>query len=72
MEQQKLGKKVLSIKNLSKTYVSKGGRTRNHVLDNISFDVYENEFLVIFGPGQNGKTTLLKCLAGLEEKVKEK
>lgn len=68
MEQQKLAKKVLSIKNLSKTYVSKDGGTKNHVIDDISFDVYENEFLVIFGPGQNGKTTLLKCLAGLEEK----
>lgn len=36
------------------------------VLDSISFAVPENEFLVLFGPGQCGKTTLLNLLAGLE------
>ena len=29
------------------------------ILDDVSFDVYENEFLVILGPGQCGKTVLL-------------
>ena len=28
--------------------------------------MYENEFLVILGPGQCGKSTLLKIFAGLE------
>jgi len=37
-----------------------------HVLENISLDVYDNEFVVILGPGQSGKTTLLRIIAGLE------
>jgi NitT/TauT family transport system ATP-binding protein len=35
------------------------------VLDNISFDVGEREFLSILGPSGCGKTTLLKIIAGL-------
>lgn len=38
------------------------------VLNDVSFQVYENEFLVILGPGQCGKTVLLNILAGMEEK----
>ncbi|PRR76159.1 ABC transporter ATP-binding protein [Neomoorella humiferrea] len=41
------------------------GKDRIHVLDNISISVYENEFIVVLGPGQSGKTTLLKIIAGL-------
>ena len=36
-----------------------------HVLDRVSLKVYENEFLVLLGPGQCGKTVLLSCIAGL-------
>lgn len=36
------------------------------ILDDVSFDVYENEFLVILGPGQCGKTVLLNIMAGME------
>lgn len=35
------------------------------VLRDISLEVYENEFLVILGPGQCGKSTLLRLVAGL-------
>jgi NitT/TauT family transport system ATP-binding protein/sulfonate transport system ATP-binding protein len=35
-------------------------------LDRISLRVLENEFLVIVGPGQCGKTTLLRIIAGFE------
>jgi NitT/TauT family transport system ATP-binding protein/sulfonate transport system ATP-binding protein len=35
------------------------------VLDRLTLGVGENEFLVILGPGQCGKTTLLNCLSGL-------
>ena len=34
-----------------------------HVLDGISFDVEENEFLSIVGPTGCGKTTLAKLIA---------
>ena len=52
---------MLSIKNLSVKF--------NHfkVLDNINFDVKDNEFIAIFGPNGCGKTTLLKSMAGIIE-----
>lgn len=55
----------MSCQNLAKTFPTKTGDFQ--VLKELSFDVKENEFLVIFGPGQCGKTTLLYMLAGLEE-----
>jgi len=51
--------------NISKTFIQKGTQ-RVHVLEGISLDVRDNEFLVILGPGQSGKTTLLRIIAGLE------
>ncbi len=36
------------------------------VLDNISFEVYDGEFLSVLGPSGCGKTTLLRVLLGLE------
>ena len=53
----------LSVKNLSKAFVTKKDDTL--VIDDISMDVRENEFLVILGPGQCGKTVLLNMVAGL-------
>ncbi|MDQ7095266.1 ABC transporter ATP-binding protein [Desulfosporosinus sp. PR] len=43
------------------------GARRNHVLDSVDLEVKEDEFLVVLGPGQSGKSTLLKILAGLEK-----
>lgn len=62
MEQS--GKIKMSCYNLEKTFPTQAGSFQ--VLKDLSFDVQENEFLVIFGPGQCGKTTLLYMLAGLE------
>ena len=47
-----------------KSYQQKGSIVP--VLDGLSFDVHEEELLVVLGPGQSGKTTLLRLLAGLE------
>lgn len=50
----------IQVRNLGKLY----GQT--HVLEDISFDIKEGEFLCFLGPSGCGKTTLLLCLAGLE------
>jgi len=55
----------ISCKNIRKIFIQKG-KMQVHVLEGISLDVYENEFVVILGPGQSGKTTLLRIIAGLE------
>ena len=51
---------LLSIKNVGKRF---GSTT---VLDNVTFDVAESEFLTILGESGSGKTTLLRIIAGFE------
>ncbi len=58
---------VIQVKNVSKTFYDEKNKTSNEVLKNVSFDIDDNEFVVIFGPGQCGKTTLINLIAGLEE-----
>ena len=55
----KSSRAVISVKNLSFSY----GATQ--VLKNISFEIYEKDFLGILGPNGSGKTTLLKIILGL-------
>jgi ABC-type nitrate/sulfonate/bicarbonate transport system ATPase subunit len=55
----------IECRNISKVFIQKG-KQRVHVLDNISLEVRDKEFLVILGPGQSGKSTLLRIIAGLE------
>lgn len=65
MEQSGTITKKLTCSHVTKSFFSKAnGEFR--VLDDLTFDVNENEFLVLFGPGQCGKTTLLYMLAGIE------
>ena len=65
MEQSGKISKKLVCNGVSKSFYSPKG-DEFKVLDNITFDVNDNEFLVLFGPGQCGKTTLLYMLAGIE------
>ncbi|MFC0246730.1 ABC transporter ATP-binding protein [Falsochrobactrum ovis] len=51
---------ALSIQNISKHYGS------NHILNGISIDVEEGEFIALVGPSGCGKSTLLRILAGLD------
>ncbi len=50
----------LSVRNITKSF---DGKT---VLNHLSFDLMEGEFLSILGPSGCGKTTLLRILVGLE------
>ncbi len=54
----------LSVRNITKSYEN-GENGKKLVLDDISFEVKEKEFLSILGPSGCGKTTLLKIIAGL-------
>lgn len=55
----------IEVKNLCKTFDN--AKEPVEVLKDVSFNVYENEFLVILGPGQCGKTVLLNTMAGMDE-----
>ena len=57
---------MITMKGVSKSFYGENRETR--VLESIDLSIRENEFLVLFGAGQCGKTTLLKLLAGLEAK----
>ena len=60
------GTPVLECRNVGRTFEGRGGSGKNEVLRGVNFEVHENEFLVLFGAGQCGKTTLLNILAGLD------
>lgn len=51
---------MIEIKGLSKTFGDK------KILDNVNVSIAENSILTLVGPSGGGKTTLLRCLAGLE------
>ena len=55
---------ILECSHLSKSYQTPEGTKR--VIEDISLQVRENEFVVLFGAGQCGKTTMINLLSGLE------
>lgn len=57
--------RVLSIEHLQKNYHDKNGEIV--AIDDVSFDVYDGEFLTIVGPSGCGKSTLLSILSGLDK-----
>lgn len=50
----------ITLENISKSF----GKVK--ALDNVSLDVKDKEFFVLFGPAGAGKTTILKTIAGIE------
>lgn len=57
--------KILKVQNLRKSYDS--GSKKLTVLDDINFEIEENETFAIVGPSGSGKTTLLGLCAGLDQ-----
>ncbi|MGO9379616.1 MAG: ABC transporter ATP-binding protein [Dissulfurispiraceae bacterium] len=55
---------IVEIRNVSKSY--RRGSQTIPVLENISFDIEEGEFLALMGPSGSGKSTLLNLLAGID------
>ena len=56
----------LEIRNLNQSFAKDDG-SRLVVLDNITFDVQDKEFVCILGSSGCGKTTLLRLIAGLDD-----
>jgi spermidine/putrescine ABC transporter ATP-binding subunit len=52
---------IVSIRNVTKSFP--GGVK---AVDNVSFDIAQNEFFALLGPSGCGKTTLLRMISGLE------
>lgn len=52
-------KSVIQIRNLYKSFGN------NHVLKNLTFDLYNGENVVVLGKSGSGKSVLIKCIIGL-------
>ena len=55
---------IVEIRNLTKTFSR--GSEQIRVLDSLSLNVPEGQFLALMGPSGSGKTTLLNLIAGLD------
>lgn len=56
-----MGKNILEIKNLTKKYGDE------IILKDFNLQIYAGEIVALVGPSGEGKSTLLRCIAGLEE-----
>ncbi|MBD3922388.1 ABC transporter ATP-binding protein [Paenibacillus sp. PR3] len=57
-------KALLEIDNVSKIF--RNGASTTHVLDRLSLNATEGDFVTVIGPSGCGKSTLLKIIAGLD------
>jgi NitT/TauT family transport system ATP-binding protein len=55
----------LSVRNVHKSFTGRGSAVR--VLDGLSFDIHERDFVSIIGPSGCGKSTIFNIIAGLIE-----
>ncbi len=65
LEQKREVKHVIECTNVCKSFVTPNGKA--DVVNDFNLQAKENEFLVLFGPGQCGKTTIINLIAGFEE-----
>jgi NitT/TauT family transport system ATP-binding protein len=59
------GHPILEVKHVSKSYFENGNEFK--VLEDVSFDVRERDFICIVGPSGCGKSTLLREIVGLDK-----
>lgn len=62
--ERKMTRTMINCINMEKTFETSRGAVS--VIDHVTLKVQENEFLVLFGPGQCGKSTIINCMSGLE------
>lgn len=55
---------VISCSGVNKSFYTPSGEVQ--VIKDFELQVKENEFVVLFGPGQCGKTTIINLISGLE------
>lgn len=55
---------LLSVRDVQKVYGSREAITR--ALDDVSFDICEDEFVGVMGPSGSGKSTLLNCISTID------
>ena len=67
---QYINNSIIKVNNLYKSFHV--GVQNVPILKNISFEVKEEDFLIVYGPSGCGKSTLLHTMLGLEEPTKGK
>lgn len=60
-----MSKGIIICNQVSKTFHTARGDVK--VIDRLDITVKENELVVLFGPGQCGKSTVINCMSGLEQ-----
>jgi len=56
---------ILTAKNLNKIYSN--GQVETHAVKDVSFTIYEGEFIIILGPSGSGKSTLMNLIGGMDK-----
>jgi NitT/TauT family transport system ATP-binding protein len=56
---------AIQLKHVTKQFVGRGDDEPVTVLDRVSLDIRDREFLMVLGPSGCGKTTMLRVIAGL-------
>lgn len=64
MEQERKVDSYILCENVNKSFNTPNGELQ--VVKNFNLAAEENKFIVLFGPGQCGKTTLINLMAGLD------